>query len=201
MLFPRKVLAGPRRLVFAILLIGTGRGSFSLPVRISLRRAEPFQHQRQPFTDELLVEFARKQALTRREFALEISHEAAIDRPGLVQAAEIVIQLLYFGLGGVRLTQELGLPLFENPALIGDLKSVLDKPPDHRPHPEKLLIAESDSLFKTCEVQISNAVLKLSLWPLWLFPDPGKRPRALLCKGGTRHQCDDWEDHAKALHC
>ena len=188
-------------LVFAILLIGTGRGSFSLPVRISLRGAEPFQHQGQPLIDELLMEFARKRALTWREFTLEIFHEASIDRPGLVQAGEIVIQLLYFGLRGVRLIQELGLPLFENPALIGDLKSVLDKPPDHRPHPEKLIIAQTDSLFKICEVQIGNGVLKLSLLPLWLIPHPGKLPRALLCKCRSRQQCDDWKDHAKAFHC
>ena len=60
----------------------------------------------------------------------------------------IFIQLLDIGLRGVRLTQQLSLPFFENPALIGDLKSILDKLPNHGPHLQKLIITQSDFFFE-----------------------------------------------------
>ena len=111
---------------------------------------------------------------------LEIPHKALIDRPPIVQFAQIFIQCLYLGLGGIGLTQKLGLPVFKRFLLIGVLKALIHES-EHKGtdysetghHPIPLVL-------ELRKVQIRDALLNLCLRPFRsrLLP-PRQCPRAL----------------------
>jgi hypothetical protein len=97
---------------------------------------------------------------------LQVFHEALIDRPTVVQLAQIVVQGLDLGLGRIGLAQKLGLPVFKDFPLIGVLKPLIDESEHKGPDNQKLVIIQSHLRFEVRKVQIRDLLLNLCLRPL-----------------------------------